>query len=252
MTRALNRFAALTVTEAKLFLRQPAAAFFQLAFPVLLLVLFGSMFGHFPLGEGTDLRVIDFYLPALIGAFVGQSGIVSLPVFLSNYRELGILKRFHATPVSLQTYLSAHIAVQFGALVFMALTMTVVAELLFDVTFLGNVLSVIVVGFLATAGVFACGFALSGVISTPQTGQAVGNFLFLSMFFISGAAIPREMFPDWLATISWASPLTHVVEALSGVWLGDALSAHWTSLLVMAAFFPIGVVIARYTFRWQD
>lgn len=252
MVHRLHRFAAVAATEAKLFLREPAAAFFQIAFPVLLLALFGTLFGELPLGRGESLRVIDFYLPALIGAFIGQAAILNLPIILVKYRKLGILKRFHATPLSLPTYLTVHIVVQFGALLVMAGVMAGTAELLFDVHFRGHLLVVLLVGLLGTASFFAFGFALSGLIGSPEAGQAIGSFLFLTMFFLSGAAVPRSQFPEWLVTVSWASPMTHVVEVLSGVWLGESLLPHWPSLLVLVGLFPVGVVVSLYTFRWED
>jgi len=38
----------LTLVEAKLFLREPEAAFFTLAFPLVMLVIFGSIYGNEP------------------------------------------------------------------------------------------------------------------------------------------------------------------------------------------------------------
>ncbi|NBC86476.1 MAG: ABC transporter permease [Bacteroidetes bacterium] len=251
MRANVRRIASLTLTETRLFLREPAAFFFGLAFPVLLLTLFGTLFGDVPLSSTSELTAFDFSLPALIGAFIGQAGIVSLPVFLATYREQGILKRYHASPVSLTTYLISHVVMHFGILLLMALVMAGVAAAFFGLHFPGNPASVLLIGLLSVAGLFSFGFALSGAVSSPQAGQAIGNFLFLSMFFLSGAAIPHALFPDWLQTASMSLPLTHVVQPLAGVWLGDPLSDHLLSIGILIALVPLGLLTARRYFRWK-
>ena len=45
----LRRFVTLWFIECKLFVRQPTAAFFTFAFPILLFVLFGSIYGQTPM-----------------------------------------------------------------------------------------------------------------------------------------------------------------------------------------------------------
>lgn len=249
MTQWLRSARALTLVEAKLLLRQPTVVFFTLAFPVLLLVFFGALFGQREIGGG--LHYIDFYLPALIGAFIGQAGLVGLPVFLAGYRKGGVLKRFQASPVSLFTYLSIHTVVQFVMLLVSALLMIAAAELVFGITFLGHAALVMLAFLVSVVSFFAAGFALSSLVPTAEAALAVGNFLFLLMFFLSGAAIPREAFPSWLVYVSNAFPLTHSVEAISGLWLGEPLQARWVSLAVLVGLAVASFAVARRTFRWQ-
>ena len=251
MNQWVRSVRALTLVESKLYLRQPAAVFFGIAFPVLLLLLFGYLFGDLPLSASSEYRVVDFYLPALIGAFIGQAGLIGLPIFLASYRELGILKRYQASPVSLETYLFAHTTVQFFALLASALLMMAVGAVIFGSHFPNNVGLVLLAALISIASFFAVGFALSGLLPTPQTAQAVGNFLFLTMFFLSGAAIPREVFPDWLATASTFLPMTHAVTSLSGLWLGEPLSDHLLSLGILVGMGVVATLVARRVFKWQ-
>lgn len=249
--RQLRATLALAVLEAKLYLRLPVAVFFGLAFPLLLLLMFGSLFGDVDLPSGGDLfgfTMIDFYLPALIAVVVAQAGLVSLPGFLATYREAGILKRYYVSPVPVEGYIGAHLLVQGAVALAAAAAMAVAAEALFDVRYAGSPVVTAAVWTLGTTTFFTMGFALGGLIRTPQTAQAVGNFLFLSMFFLSGAAITVEFFPSWLALLSAALPLTHFVDALAGTWMGDPLSEHAGSLAVLLGYFVVSLVIARRRF----
>jgi len=247
-----DQYTALTKAETKLFLRQPVAFFFQVVFPVLLFVLFGTMFGEIPLGNGNGRMVVAFYLPAPIGAFIGQAGLVSVPIFLAGYRERGILKRYHVSPVSITTYLTVHVTVQVATMIVTAIAMTLIGEVLFGVPMPQNVFGVVLVGILSTATFFAFGFALSGLLPSPQAGQAVGNFLFLIMFFLSGATVPHTIFPDWLVGASYLLPLTHVVQPMAELWLGASMTEHLDSLGILAALFPGALGIAKYVFTWKQ
>ena len=64
----MNRLAKLTVTELKLFMRDPIAWFFAIAFPPLLLVILGSIPAfREPSEDLGGLRVIDLYVPIMVG-----------------------------------------------------------------------------------------------------------------------------------------------------------------------------------------
>ena len=244
-------FFVLWVIESKLFLRQPVAAFFTFVFPVLLFLLFGSLFGDSPLWDHPDLRYMDFYAPALMVAYVGQAGLVNLTSFLASYRQIGVLKRYVVSPVSLGSYLCAHAAVQIVVLATSSLILAVVAECVFDIHFRGHWAPVLFVAVVCTACFFALGFFVSGLSKSPRSIHALGQFLFLTMFFISGATFPRQLFPEWLQKLSKASPLTHVVETFSGIWLGDPVSQHVNSLLFLAGITVLAYLVSLRTFKWE-
>ena len=247
----LSSFVALWIVECKLFLRQPTAAFFTFVLPVFFFLLFGSIFGEAPLWDRPDLRYIDFYAPALMAAYVGQAGLTNLTNFLVEYRLLGILKRYVVSPFSLGFYLCVHIAMQTAIFIISSLILIAVAEIIFDLHFRGHWEVVMFVGLICIACFFALGFLLNSLSKSPRSTQALGQFLFLVMFFISGAAFPLPMFPSWLQTLSWASPLTHVVATFSGVWLGDPISQYVKSLLFLIVITVLSHLISTRTFKWE-
>ena len=62
----MSKLIALTVVQAKLFIREPAAFFFTLIFPLLLIVMFGLVFGNEP-GESFPgpFGYVDYSTPAM-------------------------------------------------------------------------------------------------------------------------------------------------------------------------------------------
>jgi hypothetical protein len=97
----MSRLAKLALTEARLFWRDPTGWFFALAFPPLLLVILGSIPAfREPDAELGGLRVIDLYVPILVGFVLAMLAISVLPSYLATYREKGILRRLSVTPCS--------------------------------------------------------------------------------------------------------------------------------------------------------
>ena len=244
-------FFALWIVECKLFLRQPAAAFFAFVLPSFFFLLFGSIFGETPLWNRSNMRHIDFYAPALVAAYIGQAGLVNLNNFLAEYRLLGILKRYIISPLSIGSYLCVHIAMQTFIFAVSALILFTVGKIIFDIHFYGNLVVVLFVELVCIACFFALGSLVNSLFKSPRNTHVLGQFLFLIMFFISGATFPRQVFPDWLQTLSWGSPLTHVVATFSGVWLGDPISQYIDSLLFITAITVISYLISSRTFKWE-
>lgn len=82
-------FVALARTEGKLFLREPVAGIWGLVFPVVLLVVIGSLSSSRPSRDLGGMRTIDVYVPILMVFVLAILGLSALPVVLAGYRERG-------------------------------------------------------------------------------------------------------------------------------------------------------------------
>jgi uncharacterized membrane protein len=100
----MSRLTKLTLTEAKLFWRDPTGWFFALAFPPLLLVILGSVPAfREPDAELGGLRVIDLYVPILVGFVLATNRQAAARLFVSEatvkthllhiYEKLGVRDR---------------------------------------------------------------------------------------------------------------------------------------------------------------
>jgi ABC-2 type transport system permease protein len=219
----------LIANDFRLFFREPVAVFFSLVFPLLPLLIFGVIFGQ--LSAGPRFRVIDVYLPAVISMVIGYTGLMSIPIALSEFREEGVLRRYQVSPISLARFLVSHVTVQFCLCVAGSVIVVVAAEILFNIRFAGNPLLVALGFVLSCAAMFTLGFAVVAVCSGPRTTQATGSILFFLMLFTSGAAVPRMQFPPWLQRVTEYLPLTHVVNLMTQLWVGEPvnlLSRTWT------------------------
>ena len=241
----------MTWMEAKLYLREPVGAFFSLIFPVMMLLLFGTIYGNTP-PPGTNTQgAIDALIPAFSAMVIGMSGLMSVTITLATYRENGILRRLRTTPVNPLTVMVAQVVVVFVMTCLGMLLLLLVGKLVYHVSFVGNFLSLAAGFTLCSLSFFGIGFILAGLMPTARTAQIVAMVLLYPMLILSGAAWPRELMPSAIEKVSAYIPLTYVVNLLKGLWNGQAWNAHLLDIGVLGVMLVLGVVISLWTFRWE-
>lgn len=240
-----------TWTEIKLFLREPMAFFFTLIFPLMMLFLFGSMYGNEPSDLLGGLGSVDVSVPAYTAMIIGTTGLISLTISITSYREKGVLRRLRATPLRPQAILIAEVLVLLLTTVVGVALLIIAAKVVYGLRFSGNTLSVLGAFLLSTVSFFALGFVLASLAPTARTGQVLAMVLFYPMLFLSGASLPWELLPEGVKRFARFLPMTHVVSLLRGLWIGEAWSEHLANVGVLAATLVLGVVVSAKTFRWE-
>ena len=241
----------LTWVEAKLFLREPMGAFFTLAFPVLVLLLFGSIYGNKPTDLFGGRGTIDISVPAYTAMIIGTTSLISLPITMSSYREKGVLRRLGATPLRPQTILVAQMLVLFAMTILGMLLLVMVGKVVYGLHFGGNPLSVAAAFGLGCLSFFALGFLLAGVLPSARSTQIVSMVIFYPMLFLSGAGMPRELLSESIRRFSLVLPLTHVVTLLRGLWVGEPWSQHGLEVAVLVGVLVVGTAVSARVFRWE-
>jgi ABC-2 type transport system permease protein len=241
----------MTWMETKLFLREPVGTFFTLVFPLMMLFLFGSIFGNEPMPEFGGRGTIDISLPIYTAMIIGTTGLMSTTTRMATYRENGILRRLRTTPVSPLVVLAAQVIVVFVMTGLGMLLLVVAGKLVYHVRFEGNAFSVLGGFVLGSLSFFGIGFILAGSLPNARTAQVVGLVLLYPMVYLSGASFPRELLPETIKKVSTFLPLTYVVNLLRGLWVGETWSQHTTDVIVLAAMLVVGVLVSVKLFRWE-
>ena len=241
----------MTWMEAKLFLREPVGAFFTLAFPLMMLFLFGSIYGNKPTPMFNGYGTIDISVPAYTAMIIATTGLMGLTITMAAYRENGVLRRLRTTPISPLIMLVAQVIVLF-LMTTLGMTLLIVAgKLVYHMRFEGNALSVLAGFTLSSLSFFAIGFVLAGLMPNARTAQVVGMALLYPMLFLSGAGLPRELLPEAIKKVSAFLPLTYVVNLLRGLWVGEAWSKHLLDVGVLSGMLILGIIVSVKTFRWE-
>jgi ABC-2 type transport system permease protein len=201
-------FGKLTLVQAKLYLREPMAAFFTLLFGPSLLILLGFIFENEPDPMLGGLGYLDRSVSGYMAMIIGIVGLTAVPISSATRRESGVLRRFSATPLRPLTYFLTDVLVPFLMTLLGILLLFVVGVVVFDVRFEGNLFSLLAGISLGAFAFFSVGYALVGLISSARAVVVIGNVVLCPLLIFSGAMVPLEVMADTVRTISRFLPLT--------------------------------------------
>ncbi len=241
----------MTWMEAKLFLREPVGAFFTLIFPLLMLFIFGTIYGNTPAPETGGQGAIDALIPSFTAMIIGMTGLMSVTITMATYRENGVLRRLRTTPISPLIVMAAQVIVVFAMTCLGMVLLVTAGNLVYHVRWEGNAFSMLGGFVLGSLSFFGIGFILAGIMPTARTAQVVAMVLLYPMLILSGAAWPRELMPAAVQKVSAFLPLTYVVNLLRGLWTGEPWSNHLLDAGVLVGMLVLGVIVSAKTFRWE-
>lgn len=237
--------------ESKCFFRNFPSVFFTLVFPPLLLFVFGEIYGNEPLPLFNGMGTMDASVPAYICMVICVTGIMSLPLSLTGYREKKILKRFKATPTSPIQIIAAQIIVNFFMSVIGSLLLVFLAELRYNISFSGNLFHVILAYVLSVLSIFSIGFFIASFIKNSKAATAIANVIYFPMLFLSGATIPIETMSETIKSISNYIPLTHAVVIMKATWHGASLLNYKKELIILSAISVVCIFLSSVCFKWD-
>lgn len=241
----------LTLMELKMFLRNPTGAFFTIIFPLMIVLVFGSIYGNGANPDFGGYGIVDVYVPSFTGMIVAISALTILNTEIATAREKGILRRLKATPLRPLTILTAKIAMIFGVTSLSMVLMVVVAKLAFGLRFNGNPIEVIVGFVLSSFSFFAFGLVIASVMPNVRAAESFGFILLFLMLFLSGVFVPFEVVPKAVQQVAQVFPMTHVTTLMRGLWIGESLLQHLKEVVILLGILVAGVLISAKIFRWE-
>ena len=240
--------------QNKLFLRNPFSAFFSMAFPLMFLLLFGSLNGSNRIPELGNIRYIQFLAPGMLAFAVISTCYTGLATGVAINRDEGVLKRVRGTPLPPWIYIAARILSAVWFSIVSAVVMVVVAVLLFQVQVIGRMLPAAAVTLLLGAACFcALGMAVAALIPNGEAAPVVANFTFFPVAFVSDLFFPTEGAPGWVGAIGSVFPVKHFAKALQTDFnpFTTGSGFQWGHLGVLVVWMAAAVVVAVRYFRWE-
>ncbi len=199
---------------------------------------------------GRNLRYVDFLTPGILGMTIMQSGIASVAFPFVVHRERGVLRRIMATPISRRNFLAAHVLERLVTLVMQVLILLGVAVLIFKVTVVGSMATLLLVAVLGAAVFLCLGFAVTGIVATENAVPPVTQLVTLPQMFLSGVFFSKDAAPAFLRPVADLLPLTFLNDGLRGVSAqGAALSQIGPQLLGLVVWIAVSFFLAFRFFR---
>lgn len=237
--------------ENRSFWRTPAAAFFTIAFPLMMLLIFATVFGNdlTPLG----VTAAQFYAPALAVFGAVSAAYTSLAIGTAIARDQGVLKRVRGTPLPPWAYMAARVGTSVWLAALSVGLMLGVGVIFYDLQIRSEQIPTLVMTFVVGVAAFAAlGLAVTAVASAESV-SAITNATLLPLAFISGVFFgPDLSLPRWLEHIADFFPLKHFVEPFVNAFIpGTPAAIPWTDVAWLGGWAAAGIVLALMFFRWD-
>jgi len=222
-------------------LRSPEAVTMALIVPVIMMVLFGLIFGSVA-DVGYDFSYINFIVPGIIvQCVVNASAATSYSVH--SDMTTGIIDRFRSMAIAKSAFISGHVWVS----VLRSIAITAV-----------TIGAAFVIGFRPNAGfvdwLITAGILILFIIAvtwlvviiglTAKDSESISgfNFLLVIFTFLSSGFAPPDALPTALRIFATHQPMTPVIDSVRALMLGLPLgneiwiALFWCVFITIAAF----------------
>jgi ABC-2 type transport system permease protein len=232
---------------------------FTIAFPLVFLVLFNSIFiqgGNqtVTLPTGLKLSAQSYFTAGIVAYSISLSTFTALAVSVTTQRERGQLKRLRGTPMPAWTFIAAQVIRATAQALAMTLLLVGIGALAYGVEFPGvSFLGFLVYVALGTATLCTLGIAVTPFTPTVDAASAIAPFSVVILAFVSGVWLPIDQLPHWLEQIGRVFPLFHLAIGLQSTLSPEASGAglEGGNVAALLAWTAIGAFVALRRFRWE-
>jgi len=239
--------------DQKVFWRNPAAVFFTILFPVVLLLIFATIFGDQRIDGAGGIEVTTYYVPAIITLSIVSATLQNLAMSLVIARDDGRLKRGRGTPMPAWVFIAGRIGNSVVVAILMLLIVALIGRVLYGVSVpwsrAPELLAVLAIG----AASFCCmGIALTALIPSQDAAAPIVNAFLLPLYFLSGVFVPDDELPAGVIDFANHFPVRPFFQAIFDAYLpqGGGPALAWDQLLVVAIWGLAGLALAIRFFRW--
>lgn len=247
------------VLEVKQFMRQRESVVFTLAFPIMLLGIFGSVFTN-ELTNGVTFS--QYFVAGMIASGLVNTGFQQLAIMIPVERDFGTLKRLRGTPMPAASYFIGK-----SIVVFVSMALQIALLLIAGILFFGVNLPtepakwftfawLIILGSAAST---ALGIAFSVVPKSGRGASAVVSPVVIILQFFSGVFFVFTDLPGWMQQVAAVFPLKWMTQGMRSVFLPDSFATRevagsWETgrtFWIILAWLIAGLLISIKTFKWE-
>ncbi|MEI8083317.1 MAG: ABC transporter permease [Actinomycetes bacterium] len=248
------------VLELKQFFRDRESAVFNFGLPVILLVIFGSVFGGQSMGN-TDITFAQYFVAGMIASGILYTSFQNLAIAIPLEREDGTLKRLQGVPMPKASYFIGKIGMVCVAYVAQIVVLMVVGVAFYGLKMPDTAQKWFTFAWVSVLGLIACtllGIAFSVVPKHGRGASAIVAPIVLILQFTSGVFFVFTQLPEWMQKFASLFPLKWLTQAMRSVFLpSDAqaleVAGSWElgyCALALGIWVILGLVFALVFFRW--
>ncbi|MCZ7418785.1 ABC transporter permease [Verrucosispora sp. WMMA2121] len=244
--------------EIRQFLRSRESVVFTLGFPLIMVLIFASIFDE-EITPGVSYT--QYFITGMIATGLMTVSFQNLGIWIPIERDRGVLKRYRGTPMPKWVWFAGKVIMVLVTGVVMTALLLAVSVTLFDLELPTTTTAWVTFGWVSALGVTACtlcGIAISSLARTARSGSAVVTPVALVLQFISGVFFVFTNLPSWMQQVAALFPLKWMCQGLRAVFLPESFGADEPGgsfeltrvAVVLGVWCVIGLVLCLTTFRW--
>jgi ABC-2 type transport system permease protein len=235
--------------ETKLFWRDKRSLFFTFAFPVIMILIFGSVFGD---QAWAGVPAINYLLPGIIVMSLMMVTMNNNTVKITSDREKGVYRRLSLTPLKRQTLLTGHIIVRYIIVLLSTILLIVIGTVVFKANFGGNYFLFLLVLTLGSLIFLTLGFVLSSLVKNTSSAMTLCMAVLFPLMFLGGCFWSLDQMPSFISPICDILPTTHLNAALRMIAVeGAGFGQIWSEFPVMLGWLAGCSILAVKFFKWE-
>jgi ABC-2 type transport system permease protein len=205
--------------------------------------------------QGRPYRMIDFYLPGMLGFSLIGSAVFGVAFVFYTLRETLVLKRMFATPVK-KTFIVlgeslARVVFQLSTSIVLILFGTIFYHFTLAHGFV-TFLELLVLSFLGIAVFMGFGFIISSIAKNQHVIPIYANLFMFPQYFLSGTFFPKGLLPESLQAIINYLPLTALNDAMRKVsFEGMHLLGVGKEITILIVWCLLGYSLLIRIFKWE-
>lgn len=244
--------------EIKQFNRAREAVVFTIAFPVILLFIFGSIFDD---EIAPSVTFSQYFVAGMIASGLVNSGFQNLAITIPMERDSGALKRLRGTPMPISAYFIGK-SIQ----VFYSMGLQIILLLTFGALFFGleiptdasRWIAFTWIVILGSACATILGIAFSVVPKSGRAASAVVSPIVIILQFFSGVFFVFSQLPGWMQQFAALFPLKWMTQGMRYVFLPESFASQEVAgsyelgkiAIILLIWTVVGAILAMKTFRW--
>src|SRR5712691_6018285 len=202
------------------------------------------------IGQGIPQKSAFYLGPVL--AFNVMGSFWGLSATLVMFREQGILRRFHVTPVTAGDMLASSVVANFILTIPMVVLELFLARAVFHVPTIGSPVSLFLLISVGIVSFSSLGLVVASVTNTMQETQVLNQLLWLPLIFLSGATLPLAFLPRAVQRFGLFLPATYLVNGLQQTIVSSATAwSRYVEVLSLAVWACLTFFLSAQLFRWE-
>lgn len=204
---------------------------------------------------GRPYRMIDFYLPGMLGFSLIGSAVFGVAFVFFAFRETLVLKRLFSTPIRRGYIL---VGESLARIIFQLVTAIVIilfGKYLYHFTLAHGwvtFLELLLLCFLGIIVFMGFGFIISGMAKNQNVIPVYANLFMFPQYFLSGTFFPKSLLPEGLQSVINFLPLTALNDAMRKIsFEGLHIWNVGMEITVLMVWCVIAYAIAIRVFKWE-